>query len=272
MPRKNVKLGQNFLVDKFVITRIVELVNSSKNLPLVEIGPGLGALTIPLLSLDNNITAIEIDSSLIAALEARLVSPESIKFINCDVMRADFRSIYLDLGGNKLCIFGNLPYQISAVLMLRLRNFQDIIGKMIFMVQKEVAERLVATPGSPFYGRLSVMVQSWCRLEHLLDVGPGSFSPPPKVDSTVFCASPYVMEGSDSLDWLLFEKVVGLSFRHKRKILYSSFKKVLTIIDWQKLELSSKARPSDLSVNDYVKITKKLQEFDGSELEKKLFS
>ena len=260
MPRSNVKFGQNFLVDEYVIEKIINNI-SEKNCRYVEIGPGHGALTIPFARKEKEFTAIEIDNKLVNILTNN-PSLKDISFINKDVMLFDFNDICLDHGSKKLFIFGNLPYQISSLLMLKLRLYKDSISKMLFMVQKEVADRISATPGTPEYGRLSVMVQAWCKAEQLFDVGPESFNPAPKVNSAVFIAYPDLRPLTISMDWYFFEKIIAKSFRHKRKMLYSSFKKVLTEVEWQDLGFSLLCRPADLTVDEYICLTLKLQEQD----------
>ena len=264
MPRSNVKFGQNFLVDNYVITKIIDNI-AGKNCRYVEIGPGHGALTIPFSRKEKELVAIEIDKKLLDILTNN-PNLKDIKFINKDVMRFDFNDICLDSSSKKLFIFGNLPYQISSLLMLKLRIYKDSIEKMLFMVQKEVADRISAAPGTPEYGRLSVMVQAWCKAEQLFDVGPESFNPAPKVNSAVFLAYPSLRPLTRGMDWDFFEKIVAKSFRHKRKMLYSSFKKVLSDHEWQELGFSLPCRPADLTVDQYIALTLKLQQKDKGDI------
>jgi 16S rRNA (adenine1518-N6/adenine1519-N6)-dimethyltransferase len=256
MPRKMTKLGQHFLIDHYTINMIVGYIAANSNYNLVEIGPGMGALTIPVLGLGHNITAIELDTNIIPKLQAKSGHNDRLKIINKDALHVDFSDLPHDLG---LCVFGNLPYQISALLMLRLGQHHGFVKKMIFMVQKEVALRLAASPGTHEYGRLSVMVQAWCDVKIVLAVAKDCFSPPPKVESSVFMATPKVRVTTSSMDWDLFEKVVRVAFRHKRKMCYSSFKQFLTVAQWQGLGFSATLRPSDLSVEDYISLTKYIQ-------------
>jgi len=256
MPRKMTKLGQHFLIDHYTINMIVGYVVSNSNYNLVEIGPGMGALTIPVLGLGHDITAIELDSNIVPKLQAKSGCGDRLKVINKDALHVDFSELPHDSG---LCVFGNLPYQISALLMLRLGQYDGLVKKMIFMVQKEVALRLAAAPGTHEYGRLSVMVQAWCEIKIVLAVAKDCFSPPPKVESSVFIATPRVRMSTAAMDWDLFEKVVRLAFRHKRKMCYSSFKQFLTVDQWHDLGFSATLRPSDLSVEDYISLTKHIQ-------------
>ena len=267
MARNNVKLGQKFLVDDDVVAKIVEQVKLDSSYNLVEIGPGRGAITLPLVELGYQFTAIELDSTLLKSLQSKVLG---VDFIHSDAMHVDLKDIYNKQYSKKLFVFGNLPYQIASILMLRMRLYEHITAKMLFMVQKEVADRLTAQPKTAAYGRLTVMVQSWCKVVQLFDVSPDSFNPPPKVNSAVFVAYPESRDSTKNLNWLFFEKIVAKSFCHKRKMLYSTFKSCLAKDEWQNLKLCDSARPSDLSVEDYINLTLYLQKKNENDVLKAL--
>lgn len=257
MPRSNVKLGQNFLIDDLVINNIINEL-CLPNCSYIEIGPGRGALTIPLVNSGRTFTAVELDSSLIDFLSKKNLS-DKVKFINQDAVNVNYRAIADAMGNNKIFVFGNLPYQIASQLMLKMRLYSDITAKMVFMVQKEVADRIVAKSSTNHYGRLSVMLQAWCHAERLFEVGPESFNPPPKVDSTVFLAVPSPREKTFNMDWDFFEKIVAKSFCHKRKMLYSTFKIFFSQESWVNMGFDLSSRPSNLTVDDYIDLTLELQ-------------
>jgi len=262
MPRNMTKLGQHFLVDDYSIETIVRHVLQDIKGPLLEIGPGLGALTVPVTNRGHTVTAIELDSTLIPRLQKKVRDPAALTIIQADALQFDFAS----LPGTSWRIFGNLPYQISALLMIKLGAHRDKIDAMVFMVQKEVADRLAALPNTSAYGRLSVMVQAWCRIDVVLAVPPRCFQPPPQVDSSVFVATPSPRASTAGLDWSLFTRVVARAFRHKRKMCYRSFSDYIEASVWQALGLSSSARPSEISVEQYIQLTHRLQQLPAEQL------
>lgn len=259
MPRNNVKLGQNFLIDDFVIAKISEHIIAQKCDNYVEIGPGRGALTSSILMQIKQLTAIEIDTRLLPELQQLATTGQALDIINADVMHVDFNTILAS--GAKNNIFGNLPYQIATPLILKLRYSRDLIDSMVFMVQTEVAQRISAKVASSSYGRLAVMTQAWCNIKTLLLVEPSSFSPAPKVMSTVFLAQPKpICNATADLDWLLFEKVVAKAFQHKRKMCFKAFQHILNFQDWHNLGLQPSWRPSDISVAKYIELTNYLKD------------
>lgn len=262
MPRNMTKLGQHFLVDDYSIETIVHFVLQGTKGPLLEIGPGLGALTIPIIGRGQAVTAIELDRKLIPRLQEQVPDPAALTIIQADALQFDFAR----LPGTSWRIFGNLPYQISALLMVTLGAHQDKIDTMVFMVQKEVAERLAAAPNTAAYGRLSVIVQAWCHIDIVLAVPPQCFQPPPQVDSCVFVATPSPRASTIGLDWSLFSRVVARAFRHKRKMCYRGFRDYITSTEWQALNLSPSARPSEIGVEQYIQLTHRLQQLPKDQL------
>ena len=183
-PRK--RFGQNFLQSPHIVNQILALLHIQKSDKIVEIGPGLGALTQPLLKYLDHLIAIEIDRDLQAHLQALPIAEGKLQLIPGDALTVDYSQ-----WGSSLRIVGNLPYNISTPLVLHLLKYSTFIADMHFMLQKEVVKRLAAKPGTKDYGRLTVMVQYHCEVESLLDVPPESFHPMPKVDSAVVSLIPH---------------------------------------------------------------------------------
>jgi len=176
------RLGQHFLHDGGVIARIVQAIAPRPGDALVEIGPGEGALTWPLLRAAGGMTVIEFDRDLVPRLRAAAEGMGTLRIVQADVLDVDLREL---AAGGTLRVVGNLPYNISSPILFHCIDAIDAIEDMHFMLQKEVVERMAATPGSKVYGRLSVMLQLACRVEPLIEVPPAAFRPPPKVDSAV---------------------------------------------------------------------------------------
>jgi dimethyladenosine transferase (EC 2.1.1.-) len=208
-PRK--RFGQNFLIDDGIIHAIVNAIHPQAGETLVEIGPGLGALTKPLLERIAHLHAVELDRDIIARLQ-KAYPPERLTLHSGDALKFDFAEL-----GNGLRIVGNLPYNISSPLLFRLMEFAAHISDMHFMLQKEVVERMVAAPSSHDYGRLSIMLQRRFHLEWLLDVPPTAFNPPPKVESAVVRLIPKTPAEIVALDEALFARVVLAAFSQRRK-------------------------------------------------------
>lgn len=210
------RFGQNFLVDHDVIDEIVRAISPQPGQNLVEIGPGLGALTNPVVERCGKLTVVELDRDLAARLRTR---PE-LNVIESDVLKVDFGQLAQDLAqapGQKLRLIGNLPYNISSPILFHLLPWAAVVEDQHFMLQKEVVDRMVASPGCKDFSRLSVMLQWRYRMESVVDVPPGSFDPPPKVDSAVVRMIP-LAEPPD-VDLPDFEKMVAVAFSQRRKIL-----------------------------------------------------
>ena len=206
------RFGQNFLVDHGVIDEIVRAIAPQPGQALVEIGPGLGALTNPVLERSEKLTVIELDRDLAARLRKR---PE-LHVIESDVLKVDFGAL-AHAAGQKLRLIGNLPYNISSPILFHLLPWADQVADQHFMLQKEVVDRMVATPGNKDYSRLSVMLQWRYQMECVVDVPPGSFDPPPKVDSAVVRMLP--LAEPPAVDLPDFTKMVAVAFSQRRKIL-----------------------------------------------------
>lgn len=243
------RFGQHFLHDQAIIQQIVNAIAAKPSDHLVEIGPGLGILTVQLLPLVHEMDVVELDRDLIPALEHRCNGFGKLRVHQIDVLKFDFATL---LG--PLRVVGNLPYNISTPLLFHLQKYFDRIKDMHFMLQKEVAERLVANPGTKSYGRLSVMIQYFCEAELLFEVGPEAFSPQPKVDSAVVRLVPRQHRELVVTDLKLFSEIVQAAFCHRRKTIHNSLKKYLTDFDFAQLALDANLRPEQLAVDDFVRI------------------
>ncbi len=222
MIRARKRFGQHFLHDPGVIARIVEAIAPCRDDRLVEIGPGLGALTVPLVARAGRVEAIEIDRNLIPELERRCAGLGELVVHEADVLEVDFRR--LRGTGAPLRVCGNLPYNISTPLLFHLLGAGDAVRDMHFMLQKEVVDRMVAAPGGKQYGRLTVMLAVACRVEKLFKVGAGAFQPPPRVDSAVVRLRPLPAPPFPVPDAARFARVVAGAFSMRRKTLRNSLR------------------------------------------------
>ena len=213
-PKK--QLGQHFLSDRGVIEHIVLAVSPRPGDALVEIGPGQGAITFPLLRKHGAMTVIEFDRDLITPLSEAAHGIGELTIIHKDVLQVDFGKL---AGEGQLRLVGNLPYNISTPILFHVLEHAECIQDMHFMLQKEVVDRMGAEPGSKVYGRLSVMLQAVCRVEPLFDVPPAAFRPPPKVDSAVVRLLPRRSADIGIRNPALFERVVRDAFGQRRKTL-----------------------------------------------------
>jgi 16S rRNA (adenine1518-N6/adenine1519-N6)-dimethyltransferase len=211
IPRK--RFGQHFLSDSGIIDAIVRAIAPQPGQPMVEIGPGLAALTQPLVERLGRLTVIELDRD----LAARLRQHGQLQVIESDVLKVDFAQVAQALGAPKIRVVGNLPYNISSPILFHLLEQVDVVEDQHFMLQKEVIDRMVAAPATAAYGRLTVMLQWRYAMENVLFVPPESFNPPPKVDSAVVRMVP--RETPAALDAKLLEDMVQVAFSQRRKIL-----------------------------------------------------
>jgi len=206
------RFGQHFLADAYVIEAIVDLIDPKPGQALVEIGPGLGAITWPLLQRCASLTVIELDRDLAARLRQRT----GLTVIEADVLKVDFGALGRDMA-QPLRLVGNLPYNISTPILFHLLESAGVVADQHFMLQREVAARMGATPGSKDYGRLSVMLQWRYRIETVLEVPPQAFEPPPKVDSAIVRMRPLPLSDGQRLE--LLPELVRVSFSQRRKLL-----------------------------------------------------
>ncbi len=249
-PRK--RFGQNFLHDTSVLERVIQAVNPKPDDNLVEIGPGLGALTRYLLQAVDAITAVEIDRDLAHHL-AQVYGEKQLQLVNDDALKLDFSQFYT--GTQRLRIVGNLPYNISTPLIFHLLKNHDLIQDMHFMLQLEVVERLAAKPGSKIYGRLSVMAQYYTQVEQLFSVPPGAFNPPPKVYSAVVRLTPH-KEGQLGVGSTThFERLVMQAFSQRRKTLRNTLKKIVSEQDFIKADVDPSRRCETLELEEFAALS-----------------
>ena len=248
MARK--RFGQNFLTDGNVIDRIVGAISPDNNHVMVEIGPGLGALTEPVAEAIDNLTVVELDRDLVERLHQHPVLKHKLTIHQGDALQFDFSQ--LQQPGKKMKVFGNLPYNISTPLMFHLFEFAEQIETMHFMLQKEVVLRLSASPGCKAYGRLTVMAQYYCQVVPVLEVPPGCFTPPPKVDSAVVRLLPYEQKPYPCEDVTVLRHLVTTAFAMRRKTLRNNLKGLLSDDDFALLKIDASLRPEQISVELYV--------------------
>ena len=252
------RFGQHFLTDQAVIADIVAAIRPQAQDVMVEIGPGLGALTAPLLALLPHLHAIEIDRDIIARL--RLAYPPARLTVHAgDVLEFDFSAL-----PDGLRVVGNLPYNISTPLLFHLAHYAGRIRDMHFMLQKEVVERMVAPPGGGEYGRLSVMLQYRFDMELLFAVAPDAFSPPPQVDSAVVRLWPRPQAQLTAASEAGLAQVVRRAFAQRRKTLRNSLAGLLEAGDYAALAIAPGLRAENLAVADFVAISNFLEKRDES--------
>jgi 16S rRNA (adenine1518-N6/adenine1519-N6)-dimethyltransferase len=242
------RFGQNFLVDSGIIAAIVSAIGPQKDQTLVEIGPGLGAITEPLMARLDHLHVVEIDRDLIARLKKQH-TPERMTIHEGDALNFDFATI-----GKDLRLVGNLPYNISTPLLFHLASYVGIVHDMHFMLQKEVVERMVAVPGETDFSRISVMLQYRFHIEWLIDVPPESFDPPPKVQSAFVRLIPKDVSELNAKDPAKFAQVVQTAFSQRRKMLRNTLKSILSDAGFAELGIVPTCRAEDLTVEDYVRI------------------
>lgn len=251
IPRK--RFGQHFLCDQAIIQHIVTALHPKVHEHLIEIGPGQGALTLPVLKRVKYLEAVELDRDLIPQLQERTHHAGQLHIYSADALEFDFSSVKKD--DRLLRVFGNLPYNISTPLIFHLIHFSPIIMDMLFMVQKEVAERLAAAADTEHYGRLSVMVQYHWQVELLFNVPASAFYPPPQVESSMVRLIPYRELPYLANDYALFEEIVKNAFGQRRKTLRNSLKKIVSDEVWERLPIRSNLRAENLTVRDFIAIT-----------------
>lgn len=259
------RFGQNFLIDQQIIDRILQSVAVAEDQDIVEIGPGLGALTEGLASKAGTFTMVELDRDLAQKLSQRYGDQPQIQLVQADALKVDFTALAHKLtqhnhtsttaGSRKLRIVGNLPYNISTPLMFHFFKHASVISDMTFMLQREVALRLLATPGSSNYGRLSVMTQFHCHGEYLLEVPPEAFRPAPKVHSAVVRLIPHTPPLNTEAEQTCFATLVREAFSQRRKTLRNGLRNSMNVEQIEAAGIQPSQRPETLSVEDFVRLT-----------------
>lgn len=247
-PRK--RFGQHFLHDRRVVARIIDVFAPGMDELVVEIGPGPGVLTRELAGKVARLNAVEIDRDLAAALKTEFAENDRVIINEADALKFDYCA--LTSKDQPLRIIGNLPYNISTPLIFHLFTQAHCVQDMLFMLQKEVVDRICASPGNKTYGRLSVMAQWQCEVERLFTVSAGAFTPPPKVESAIVRLRPYRLKPYPLKDSERFAQLVQAAFAQRRKTLRNSLKEFLTPDQMQEVQIDPVRRPETLSVAEFV--------------------
>ena len=240
------RFGQHFLHDEGVIESIVRAIVPDRDNNMVEIGPGMSALTGPLLERLDHLTVIEIDRDLAARL-GQLYSSDNLTVLEGDALEVDFRTL-----GAKIRVVGNLPYNISSPLLFHLADYADVVLDQHFMLQREVVDRMIALPSTASYGRLSVMLQARYRMYKLFDVDPEAFDPPPRVMSSVVRMVPLPADRPQAKSHAAFADVVARAFGQRRKMLRRVLSDWAQAIDWDAAGVAPTARAEELSVTQFI--------------------
>ena len=248
------RLGQHFLHDKNIINKIIKFVKPNKLDNFIEIGPGEGAITIPLIEKISKLILIEKDRSLIPILKDNLSDFQNITFINEDILKYEFKDITKD----EIRIIGNLPYNISTEILFKIASTPLAIIDAHFMLQKEVIDRIIAKPGSKEYGRLSIMCQVYFDVKKLFEISPNAFYPKPKVQSAYIKMKRLKSKFKNNKHEKCFYEIVRKSFIARRKMIKTSLKDMITENDWVKLGIDNNKRPEQLSVENFLNISSML--------------
>ena len=249
------RFGQHFLHDTQVIDRILRALAPAPGDRVVEIGPGRGALTLPLLRRHGSLTAIEFDRDLLAPLRAAAAPLGALELIAADVLKVDFTAL---AAGGSLRLVGNLPYNISSPILFHALDHAAAIRDMHFMLQKEVVERMASGPGNKVYGRLSVTLQALCEVTPLFTIGPGAFQPPPKVDSAVVRLVPKAASSIGIVDRQLFARVVHDAFGQRRKTLRNALSMVCDATALERAGIRPDLRAEQLPVAAFITLANQL--------------
>lgn len=252
-------LGQHFLTDLSVASRIASTLDAYKGMPVLEIGPGMGVLTRFLIDGGHDVKVVEIDEESVVYLKANFPELDG-RIIEGDFLKMDLAAV---MGADKFCVIGNYPYNISSQIFFKVLEYRDSIPCCSGMLQREVAERLAASPGSKVYGILSVLLQAWYDVEYLFTVDENVFNPPPKVKSGVIrCTRNGVTDlGCDER---MFKLIVKTSFGQRRKTLRNSLRGILPAGMELDEDIVWKERPEQLSVADFISLTNKIAAMRGA--------
>ena len=250
-------LGQHFLHERGIVEKLVLAIDPRPGDRIVEIGPGQGALTFPLLDRHGALTAIEFDRDLLEPLTAAAKAHGALTLIHADVMNIDFSALADDSPADdrRIRLVGNLPYNLSSPILFHALDHAAAVRDMHFMLQKEVVDRMAAGPGSKVYGRLSVMLQAYCTVTALFNVSPGAFRPPPKVDSAVVRLVPRTPEQIGINDPRRFADVVRAAFGQRRKTLRNAVSSVCTVEQIIAAGIDPQHRAEQLEVADFVRLS-----------------
>ncbi len=251
--------GQNFLNDINIIQFIINIINPKKNETIIEIGPGLGALTNQIAKYINNITVIEIDYNYVNFLQKSEIK-NKLNIIHNNVLKVNFFDL-LTINSNKLRFIGSIPYSISTSLILKFLNNVDIIFDIYLVLQKEVANRLIANHNSKFYGRLSVLSQYHYKIIPILELYPKNFKPRPKVDSMLVRMIPYKKKPFKLNNFQILENLTNLAFNKRRKMISNSLKSLFSMTEIEYLNINPMLRAENLTISQYCKLANFFQKF-----------
>lgn len=246
------RFGQNFLHDQSVICRIIDAINPEPGENLVEIGPGLGALTEPVIERAGKLSVVELDRDLAHRLRHHPFLAPHLTIHETDALKFDFAQ--LATAEKPLRIFGNLPYNISTPLIFHLLTFKDKVQDMHFMLQKEVVQRMASGENCKAYGRLSIMTQYQCQVIPVMEIGPEAFKPAPKVDSAIVRLVPHKEIKNPVKDITALNKVCLAAFNQRRKTIRNSFKKLMTSEQLISLGIDPGLRPENLSLDQFISL------------------
>ncbi|MFL1468019.1 16S rRNA (adenine(1518)-N(6)/adenine(1519)-N(6))-dimethyltransferase RsmA [Marinobacter sp. DUT-3] len=249
------RFGQNFLHDPGVIERIIRAIHPKADDAIVEIGPGLGAITEEILAVNPALQVVELDRDLIPVLRTKFFNYPDFRIHEADALKFDFSQLVSD---RPLRIIGNLPYNISTPLIFHLLSYSGVVQDMHFMLQKEVVQRMAAVPGDNNYGRLGIMTQYFCKVQPLFEVGAGAFRPAPKVDSAIVRMVPHTTLPHPAKDLGTLQAVVRTAFNARRKTLRKALAGLVTVEQLQSLGINDGLRPENLGLADYVAIADRL--------------
>ena len=251
--RARKRFGQHFLTDPGVVDAILRAVNARKDDVVVEIGPGQGAITTALAASAGHLHAIELDRDLAARLRRQYDGNSAVSIHEADALSFDFAKL-----GNRLRIVGNLPYNISTPLLFHLLNFRECILDMHFMLQKEVVDRMAASPGGKSYGRLGIMLGCHLNIESLFDVDKSAFSPPPEVTSAVVRLDPLPPDTFDIKDAARLSTLVTSAFMKRRKTIRNALKDHVDVADLEAVGIDTGLRPEQISIAKYIELSNHL--------------
>ncbi|OUV03680.1 MAG: hypothetical protein CBC42_04315 [Betaproteobacteria bacterium TMED82] len=257
-PKKH--FGQNFLVDSWCVEKIISAMEVGLEDCLLEIGPGLGALTLPLIDRfgeNLKLAMVEVDPELVIFLKRKILDGKSFRILQKDFLKVTVGdlSVLFNLSKEKFRVFGNLPYNISSQILFKLLELRSLVVDQHLMLQKEVVDRIVAKTSTSQYGRLSVMLQAFYSVEKLLDFGPESFEPKPQVRSSLLRMVPQYSRSQKLKDFDTFSRIVSASFSMRRKMVRNSLSKYLVGEDFERADLISSVRPQDISPEKYITLS-----------------
>lgn len=244
------RFGQNFLHNDSVISDIVDAINPEPGENLIEIGPGLGALTEPVIERAKKLSVVELDRDLAERLRHHPFLAPHLTIYETDALNFDFAQ--LATAEKPLRIFGNLPYNISTPLIFHLLTFKDKVQDMHFMLQKEVVERMASGPDCKAYGRLSIMTQYQCEVIPVMEIGPEAFKPAPKVDSAIVRLIPHSKIKNPVKDINALNTVCLAAFNQRRKTIRNGFKNLISVAQLESLNIDANLRPENLAIDDYI--------------------